>query len=100
MRSPSLKVRLAIVTSFAAMLLHDSHALTVEELGVSPGQMASISVTGVYTGDVYVGILKLLVDGVATDAFCIDPYHFSLSSSSDYQFRSLMDGPKLPGTIG
>ncbi len=77
-----------------------AQALTVQELGVSPGETASISVAGFYTGDVSVGILKLVVDGVAADGFCIDPYHFSLSSSSDYQFRSLADAPKLPGTMG
>ncbi len=84
----------------AVSLLGSAQALTVQELGVSPGETASISVAGFYTGDVSVGILKLVVDGVAADGFCIDPYHFSLSSSSEYQFRSLADAPKLPGTMG
>ncbi len=84
----------------AVSLLGSAQAVTVQELGVSPGETASISVAGFYTGDVSVGILKLVVDGVATDGFCIDPYHFSLSSSSEYEFRSLADAPKLPGTMG
>jgi len=84
----------------AVSLLGSAQALTVQELGVSPGETASISVAGFYTGDASVGILKLVVDGVAADGFCIDPYHFSLSSSSEYQFRSLADAPKLPGTMG
>ncbi len=84
----------------AVSLLGSAQAVTVQELGVSPGETASISVAGFYTGDVSVGILKLVVDGVAADGFCIDPYHFSLSSSSEYQFRSLADAPKLPGTMG
>lgn len=84
----------------AVSLLGSAQAVTVQELGVSPGETASISVGGFYTGDVSVGILKLVVDGVATDGFCIDPYHFSLSSSSEYEFRSLADAPKLPGTMG
>ena len=84
----------------AVSLLGTAQAVTVQELGVSPGETASISVAGFYTGDVSVGILKLVVDGVATDGFCIDPYHFSVSSSSEYEFRSLADAPKLPGTMG
>lgn len=72
----------------------------VQELGVSPSATASISVTDFYTGDVTVGVLKLVVNGVAADGFCIDPFHFSLSSSAGYQFRSLADAPKLPGTMG
>jgi hypothetical protein len=84
----------------AVSLLGTAQAVTVQELGVSPGETASISVAGFYTGDVSVGILKLVVDGVATDGFCIDPYHFSVSSSSEYEFRSLADAPKLPGMMG
>ncbi len=93
-------IRVAAALICAASVLRSAQAFTVQELGVSPGETASISVTGFYTGDVSVGILKLVVDGVAADGFCIDPFHFSLSSSSGYQFRSLADGPKLPGTMG
>lgn len=90
----------AALTFAASTSIPTAKAFTVQELGVSPGETASISVTGFYTGDVSVGIIKLVVDGVAADAFCIDPFHFSLSSSSGYQFRSLADAPKLPGTMG
>ncbi len=93
-------IRMVSALFSAVSLLGSAQAVTVQELGVSPGETASISVAGFYTGDVSVGILKLVVDGVATDGFCIDPYHFSLSSSSEYQFRSLADAPKLPGTMG
>ncbi len=95
------RILMAAALTFAASTsIPTAKAFTVQELGVSPGETASISVTGFYTGDVSVGIIKLVVDGVAADAFCIDPFHFSLSSSSGYQFRSLSDGPKLPGTMG
>ncbi|MBA3573266.1 MAG: hypothetical protein H0W34_15125 [Pyrinomonadaceae bacterium] len=100
MKYPQRTVRMVSALLSAVSLLGSAQALTVQELGVSPGETASISVAGFYTGDVSVGILKLVVDGVAADGFCIDPYHFSLSSSSEYQFRSLADAPKLPGTMG
>jgi len=93
-------IRMVSALFSAVSLLGTAQAVTVQELGVSPGETASISVAGFYTGDVSVGILKLVVDGVATDGFCIDPYHFSVSSSSEYEFRSLADAPKLPGTMG
>ena len=100
MKYPQRTVRMVSALLSAVSLLGSAQALTVQELGVSPGETAGISVAGFYTGDVSVGILKLVVDGVAADGFCIDPYHFSLSSSSEYQFRSLADAPKLPGTMG
>ena len=100
MKYPQRTIRMVSALFSAVSLLGSAQAVTVQELGVSPGETASISVAGFYTGDVSVGILKLVVDGVATDGFCIDPYHFSLSSSSEYEFRSLADAPKLPGTMG
>jgi hypothetical protein len=105
LRRYSVKLRRCFVVITIALccfgsVIQNAQAITVQELGVSPGETASISVTGFYTGDVSVGILKLVVDGVATDGFCIDPYHFSLSSSSEYEFRSLAEGPKLPATMG
>ena len=75
------------------------NTFTVQELGISPGVVATISVTGFYTGGVYAGINKLVVDGVAMDGFCIDPFHLSLSSSPGYQFLPLASAPKPPGTM-
>src|SRR5207244_6551043 len=74
-------------------------AITVQELGVSPAEIVSISVSNFYTGGAYAGVNKLLIDGVAADGFCIDPFHFSLSSSPGYQFISLVNGPKPPGPM-
>ena len=72
-------------------------AITVQEIGVSPTEIVTISVPGFYTGGVYAGVNKLVVDGVAMDGFCIDPFHFSLASSPDYSFVSLVNAPKPPG---
>lgn len=92
---------LAVVAVVSAIFISaTAPGLTVQEVGVGSGQSASISVTGFYTGPVAVGIIKLLVDGVAADGFCIDPFHFSVPSSDNYEFRSLAEAPKLPGTMG
>jgi len=76
-----------------------ANTFTVQELGVSPGAVTKISVSGFYTGEVNAGIVNLVVDGVAMNGFCIDLFHFSLSSSSSYQFLPLADAPKTPGTM-
>ena len=91
--------RLAVVAVVSAIFISaTAPGLTVQEVGVGSGQSASISVTGFYTGPVAVGIIKLLVDGVAADGFCIDPFHFSVPSSDQYEFRSLAEAPKpFPG---
>lgn len=92
-------------TIFATMLLALSAAtsqattFTVQDLGISPGSVATISVTGFYSGQVQAGINKLVVDGVAMNGFCIDPFHFSLSSSPGYRFLPLTAAPKAPGTM-
>src|ERR1700730_7457451 len=76
-----------------------ANTFTVQELGISPGVVATISVTGFYTGNVQAGINQLVVNGVAMNGFCIDPFHFSLSSSPGYQFLPLAGAPKPPGTM-
>ena len=67
---------------------------------MTPAQVVPISVTAFYTGNALAGINQLIVDGVAMNGFCIDPFHFSLPSSSGYQYVPLANAPKLPGTMG
>ena len=75
-------------------------AIVVQEVSITPAKIVPISVTGFYTGDVVAGINQLLVDGVAANGFCIDPFHFSVPSSSGYQFTPLANAPKPPATMG
>jgi hypothetical protein len=87
-----------IITSFATIggflaLASHAQAIFVQEIGVSPVEVVNISVTGFYTGQVKAGINNLLVDGVAMNSFCIDPYHFS-QNSAGYSFVPLADAPK------
>ncbi len=82
----------ATIGGFLALAIH-AQAIFVQDTGVSPSETVNISVTGFYTGKVYAGINNLLVDGVAMQSFCIDPYHFS-QSSAGYSFVPLADAPK------
>jgi hypothetical protein len=82
----------ATIGGFLALASH-AQAIFVQEIGVSPVEVVNISVTGFYTGNVKAGINNLLVDGVAMNSFCIDPYHFS-QNSAGYSFVPLADAPK------
>lgn len=88
------------IAGFLVLLVLPAQAITVQELNVNPNEIVTISVTNFYTGGVYAGVNKLLVGQVAADGFCIDPFHFSLSSSPGYQFVPLAIAPKPPGTMG
>ncbi|MDQ2919370.1 MAG: hypothetical protein M3R10_05790, partial [Verrucomicrobiota bacterium] len=92
--TPIIAALIALVSAIPA------HAIVVQEVSITPYEIVPISVPGFYTGNVYAGINKLLVDDVAADGFCIDPFHFSLPSSSGYQYTPLANAPKPPGTMG
>lgn len=86
----------ALILGFAL----PAQAVLVQEVAITPSKTVYISVPGFYTGQVQAGINQLLVDGVATNGFCIDPFHFALPSSSGYSYTSLANAPKPPGTMG
>lgn len=89
-----------LVTALAFLSVESARAIVVQEVAVTPAQVVTISVTGFYTGSALAGINKLVVDGIAMNGFCIDPFHFSLPSSSGYDYVPLASAPKLPGTMG
>lgn len=75
--------------------------VTVQETSVSPFETAHIKVmkpdnSGLfYDGNVLAGINNLLVDGVATTGFCIDPFHFSVGGPvANYEIVDLIQAPK------
>ena len=88
-----------------------AQALTVQQIGVSPRQIVNITTTiyptvgapYAWTGNVYAGVNQLRVgtdagtNFVAMNGFCIDPFHFSRSSSTGYSYASLANAPKPPG---
>ncbi|MDQ6913291.1 MAG: hypothetical protein M3119_05155 [Verrucomicrobiota bacterium] len=89
-----------VLASLTFLSVDSARAIVVQDVAITPAQVASISVTGFYTGSALAGINKLIVDGIAMNGFCIDPFHFSLPSSSGYQYVALASAPKLPGTMG
>ena len=69
-------------------------SVTVQEVGVDPYKVVNISVPDFYTGGAYAGVVKLKVNGVAMDGFCIDPFHFSSSSALVFDVVPLANAPK------
>lgn len=76
-------------------LLVNAKAITVQEVGVNPYETPTITGTGIGGPvQVYAGVNQLVVDGVSMKGFCVDPFHWSLSSSSGYSYVPLADAPK------
>src|SRR5579859_4941803 len=69
-------------------------ANTVQEVGVGPYETPTIDCTGIGTVTVYAGVLQLIVDGTPMNGFCIDPFHFSVPSSTGYSYVPLTSAPK------
>lgn len=79
----------------------NAHAtpVTVQELGIGANEIVTIKSSTLDSGNavqVYAGVVKLKVNGVATDGFCIDPFHWSISGVQSYTLEPLADGPKAP----
>jgi hypothetical protein len=68
--------------------------VTVQETGISPYEIVSITVPIPYSGGVYAGVNQLLVNGVLKNGFCIDPFHFSLKGPQPYNTTDLRNAPK------
>ena len=74
-------------------------AVSVAELGVSPDEIVEISDNALNGGspiEVYAGVTQISVNGVTTNGFCIDPFHYSSSSPLTYSEVSLANAPKAP----
>lgn len=81
-------------TLLTAAFVAQSKAITVSDLGVVPYEIVTVNCTGIGTVSVYAGVVNLVVDGTAMNGFCIDPFHFSLPSSTGYSYVSLNNAPK------
>jgi hypothetical protein len=88
---------MAVGLSLLAAISATATPVTVEELSVSPYQVVSITTSTLGTFSAQAGTINLLVNGVATPGFCIDPFHFSVSGPQNYNTQTLSDGPKAPG---
>jgi hypothetical protein len=107
----NLLKRLSLVFGVSAFAVLSAHAnpltsgqiVTVQEIAVSPNQIVTITspINGVSTTvSVYAGVTKLLVDGVAYDSFCIDPFQYSSSGNQPYVVAELAAAPLPYFTMG
>jgi hypothetical protein len=90
-----------IVCSATAAQFNLGDHITVAESSVNPSVVVQVNITGLSTGDitysggVYAGINQLLINGSEiVNGFCIDPFHFSSSSSLPYTVVDLTGAPK------
>jgi hypothetical protein len=87
----------AMGVSLLTALSSKANSVTVQELGVGPDEVVNITSSTLGTANVYAGINNLLVNGVAAEGFCIDPFHWSLTGVQSYNTEALSLGPKNPG---
>jgi hypothetical protein len=83
-----------LVVPMALAMVSKTTAITVTEVGVSPYETPTITCTGIGTARVYAGINQLFVDGTPMNGFCIDPFHWSLPTSTGYSYVALQNAPK------
>lgn len=84
---------------FGVMLCTESRAisLSVRDLDADEYRIAHLNWPSIYNGPVKAGIMKLEVNGMQVNAFCIDLYHFSSSEFNNYSILNLEDESKNPG---
>ena len=61
----------------------------IQEVGVDPGQAINAHLSEFYSGGVYAGTYQITVDGVLTNAYCIEFLQFSSSSPRGYDLTDL-----------
>jgi VPDSG-CTERM motif len=71
--------------------------VTVQEVGIGANEVVQMTSSTLGTQWVYAGTVNLLVNGVATQGFCIDPFHWSITGPQAYDSEPLGVGPKSPG---
>ena len=78
--------------------IHQASAVpvTVQEMGVGQNEVVQITSSTLGTAWVYAGIIHLTVNGTATDGFCIDPFHWSVTGPQPYNTEPLASAPKSP----
>jgi hypothetical protein len=93
---------LVLALSLAGMAYQASAVpVTVQEIGIGPNEVVEMTTSignTVGTHWVYAGPVNLLVNGVATTGFCIDPFHWSMTGAQAYNTEALAAGPKAPGS--
>lgn len=71
--------------------------VTVQETGIGANEIVNMTSSTLGTHWVYAGMLNLSINGIATDGFCIDPFHWAIPGVQNYNTEPLADGAKPPG---
>jgi hypothetical protein len=101
----SIKLLVLPLLGFASLAAISLRAdpVSVSEIGIGANEIVAISSTGgpaaLNDVSVYAGVVKLVVNGTATNGFCIDPWHWSTANAVD-QVETLGTAPKPPGPMG
>ncbi len=99
-RLPSLAVILSISIIAAASAHANAYVIgddvVVRELGVGLSKVVAINVSGLGSLTVHAGIVRLTINGVATNGLCIDPYQWSNGSPQPYVVADLLSAPLPP----
>ena len=103
---PNMKLnalRLAGISMLCVLCAHANQfnigdTLTVAESSINPNEIINVTISSPslnYSGGVYAGINQLLINGSQiVNGFCIDPFHYSSSSSLPYTVVDLANAPK------
>jgi hypothetical protein len=70
--------------------------VTVQEVGIGSHEIVQMTSSTLGTASVYAGTVNLLINGQATQGFCIDPFHWSIGGPQPYNSEPLALGPKAP----
>jgi hypothetical protein len=74
----------------------DAVPVTVQDLGLGAHEEVQMTSSTLGTHWVYAGTINLLVDGIETQGFCIDPFHWSITGPQAYNTEPLANAPKSP----
>jgi hypothetical protein len=85
-------VGLAVMSVFQAGAV----PVTVQDLGMGAHEEVNMTSSTLGTHWVYAGTINLLVDGKATQGFCIDPFNWSITGPQAYNSEPLANAPKAP----
>jgi hypothetical protein len=96
------KIGLTLIAGSLAGVMSANASLTVQPISHSPAMTVMVHSTGsiVLNEQLTAGINNLLVNGVPTQAFCIDLFR-GASASTDYYYAPLANSPLAPtGPMG
>jgi hypothetical protein len=90
------KILVAVLSLAAITFRAGAVPVTVQEVGIGSYEIVQMNSSTLGTAWVYAGTINLLVNGVPTQGFCIDPFHWSIGGPQPYDMESLALAPKAP----